>query len=407
MSKRLIPHNKKEVLDIVRGVVNDEKSIEIIGAGSKRGWGRPNKTSALVDLSKISAITLYEPQELVMTAGGGTPIEDIQAILSENQQQLAFEPPDLSILYGGIKGAGTLGGIISTNLSGPRRIQSGAARDFCLGFDAISGRGEEFKSGGRVVKNVTGFDLAKLLSGSFGTLAIMVSITIKVLPKPEKTRTALVFGLDDKQGIQALSETFQGPFEVNAAAHLPADIATNSLIPLLNNRTLSVTAVRFQGPATSVCARCQGVKALWQSYGEVKELHGCNSASLWNEIGNVGSLLNGQTDQIWRISVPPSEGANLVAKIKSVVQCKTYFDWGGGLIWLAADGKLTEVGMAIRSVLGSIGGHATLMRGSAELRLTSDVFQPQTPVLSRLTRSIKDNFDPTHVLNPSRMYEGI
>ena len=340
MSNRLIPHSKKEVLDIVRRTMNEKKSIEIIGAGSKRGWGRPHRTSALIELSEFSTISLYEPQELVMTAGAGTPIKDIQVVLEDNQQQLAFEPPDLSSLYGSIKNAGTLGGIIATNLSGSRRIQSGAARDFCLGFDAISGRGEEFKSGGRVVKNVTGFDLAKLLCGSFGTLAIMVSITIKVLPKPEKTRTALVFGLDDKRGIEALSETFQGPFEVNAAAHLPADIAKNSSLSAINGRALSVTAVRFEGPFTSVSKRCESVKALWLSYGEVEELHGCNSAGLWSEIGNVGVLLEDSTDQIWKISVAPSEGANLVAKIKIIIRCKTYFDWGGGLIWLAADGKL-------------------------------------------------------------------
>jgi glycolate oxidase FAD binding subunit len=407
MSKCLIPHVKQEVLDIVRSAVNDEKSIDVIGLGSKRLWGRPNETIELMDLSRLSQVTLYEPHELVLTADAGTPIKDIQEILAENNQQLAFEPPDLSLLYGGRKGPGTLGGIIATNLSGPRRIQSGAARDFCLGFDAISGRGDEFKSGGRVVKNVTGFDLAKLLSGSFGTLAIMVSITIKVLPISEKTRTVLIFGLDDKLGIQALSETLQGPFEVNAAAHLPTEIVENSRVSLINDRSMSVTAVRFQGPTTSVMARTEGVKNLWRSYGEVEELHSHNSAALWNEIGNVGSLLSNQTDQIWRISVPPSEGANLLVKIKHIIDCRAYFDWGGGLIWLATGGNLTEVGLVIRSALMSIGGHATLMRGSADLRLMSDVFQPQTPILSRLTKSIKDNFDPKRVLNPDRMYEGI
>ena len=407
MSKCLIPHVKQEVLDIVRAAVNDQKSIDVIGLGSKRLWGRPNETIELMDLSRLSQVTLYEPQELVLTADAGTPIKDIQEILAENNQQLAFEPPDLSLLYGGRKGPGTLGGIIATNLSGPRRIQSGAARDFCLGFDAISGRGEEFKSGGRVVKNVTGFDLAKLLSGSFGTLAIMVSITIKVLPIPEKTRTVLIFGLDDKLGIQALSETLQGPFEVNAAAQLPTEIIKNSRVSLVNDRSMSVTAVRFQGPAKSVMARTEGVKNLWRSYGEVEELHSHNSAILWNEIGNVGSLLSNKTDQIWRISLPPSEGANFLVEIRTIIDCRAYFDWGGGLIWLAAEGNLIEVGSVIRSALMSIGGHATLMRGSANLRLMSDVFQPQTPILRRLTKSIKDNFEPARVLNPDRMYEGI
>jgi len=407
VNKSLIPHTKKEVLDIIRATINDKASIEIIGAGSKRGWGRPYQTSELLDLSKLSTVTLYEPQELVMTADAGTRMEDVRQILAENHQHLAFEPPDLSLLYGGSKDTGTLGGTVAANLSGPRRIQSGAARDYCLGFVAISGRGEEFKSGGRVVKNVTGFDLSKLLSGSFGTLAAMVSVTIKVLPSPEKTRTALVFGLDDKMGIQALSETLQGPFEVNAAAHLPAGIAKNSSIARINTQGQSVTAVRLQGPAISVEKRCQGVKALWQCYEGFEELHSHNSDGLWSEIRDIGSLLNNQSNQIWRISVPPSEGADLVAKIRSDIQCKTFFDWGGGLIWLATDGKLEGVGTIIRSALRLAGGHATLLRGSSELRLTSDVFQPQEPALYRLTKSVKDNFDPGRVLNPGRMYEGI
>ena len=407
MDRTFVPDSKNEILDIIRTTINAKKSVEIMGTGSKRGWGRPNQTSELLDLSNLSAITLYEPQELVMTADAATPIQDIRHVLAENGQQLAFEPPNLSPLYGGSEDIGTIGGIIATNLSGPRRIQTGAARDFCLGFEAISGQGEEFKSGGRVVKNVTGFDLAKLLSGSFGTLAVMVSVTIKTLPRPEKTRTALVYGLDDKRGIQALSESLRGSFEVNAAAHIPAEIAEKSSVSRINGRAKSVTAVRLQGPVTSVDARCQGVQVLWKSYGEVEELHSHNSACLWKEIRDIYPLLSNQTDQIWRISASPSQGADLVAKIRTAVECKIYFDWGGGLIWLAAEGKLRGVGVIIRSALTSFGGHATLMRGSLALRLASDVFQPQAQALSRLTKSIKENFDPARVLNPGRMYEGV
>jgi len=407
VNKSLIPRNKKEVLDIVCSANSDKKSIEIIGTGSKRNWGRPGRTSELLNLSGLSTITLYEPKELVMTAGAGTLISDIRKILSDNQQHLAFEPPDLSVLYGGRKDTGTLGGIVATNLSGSRRIQSGAVRDYCLGFEAISGRGTEFKSGGRVVKNVTGFDLSKLLTGSFGTLAVMVSVTIKILPKPEKTRTVLVFGLENESGISALSEILNGPHEINAAAHLPADIVKNSTIPLVKSHLLPVTAIRLQGPPTSVEARCQGVRALWQSYGETEELHGHNSAGFWKEISEIGSLLNNQSDQIWKVLVPPSEGAKILETVRRDIKCDAYFDWGGGLIWLAADKSLDGVGSTIRAALRSIGGHATLMRGSSDLRSTTDVFQPQASENERLTKSIKENFDPIGVLNPGRMYEGI
>jgi glycolate oxidase FAD binding subunit len=407
LAKRFIPQTTQDVLNIVRAAFNDKKSLEVVGAGSKRGWGRPNKHSILMDLSKLSGITLYEPEELVLSAAAGTPMRDIHQELFKHQQQLAFEPPDFSPLFGGKVGVGTLGGAIAANLSGPRRLQAGAARDHFLGFEAISGRGKEFKSGGRVVKNVTGFDLSKLLAGSFGTLAAMVSVTVKVLPSPEKTRTVLVFGLDNKSAIQVLSETLQGSYEVNSAAHLPTDIAAKSCVSYVASAGTSVTAIRLQGPAPSVEVRCRGVRALWHSCGDIEELHSHNSATLWQEIGDIASLLNKPEDQIWRISVPPSEGPGVVARVKGQIKCDAYFDWGGGLIWLAIEGDLAQAGTLIRSALGPLGGHATLLRGRPEIRTVCDVFQPQTFELHRLTKSIKGKFDPEGVLNPGRMYEGI
>jgi glycolate oxidase FAD binding subunit len=407
MSERFIPQTPKEVLDIIRAAKAEDKSLEIIGAGSKRGWGRPIISSALMDMSKLSGITLYEPEELVLSAAAGTPMLEIQQAMAQSKQQLAFEPPDFAPLFGEEAGIGTLGGTIAANLSGPRRLQAGAARDHLLGFEAVSGRGEEFKSGGRVVKNVTGFDLSKLLAGSFGTLGAMVSVTVKVLPRAEKTRTVLVFGLDDAKAIQALSETLQSSFEVNGAAHLPANIAAKSGVSYVTSAGTSVTAVRLQGPAPSVEVRCQGVRALWQTHGEIEELHGHNSESLWQEIRDIAPLLNNPADQIWRVSVPPSAGAEVVAKIKSQLECDVYYDWGGGLIWLAAASDQAQAGDLARTAMGPLGGHATLLRGSSELRLTCDVFQPQSPELRRLTKSLKEKFDPEAMLNPGRMYEGI
>ncbi len=407
MAEIFQPQSSAEVRDIIRAAQTDKKSLEILGVGSKQGWGRPMKTSAQLDLSQMSGITLYEPEELVLSAAAGTPMTSIHQALAQHQQQLAFEPPDFSPLFGGAVGNGTLGGAIAANLSGPRRLQAGGARDHFLGFNAISGRGEEFKSGGRVVKNVTGFDLSKLLAGSFGTLAAMTSVTIKVLPAPEKTRTVLVFGLEEKTAIQALSETLQSSYEVNSAAHLPVDIVAKSSVSYIAASGRSVTAVRLQGPLPSVEVRCQGMRALWQPLGEIEELHGHNSALLWQEIRDVAPLLKTPTDQIWRLSVPPSEGAAVVANIKSQIECAAYFDWGGGLIWLAADGGLEQVGALARETIAVAGGHTTLLRGSPVLRLAEDVFQPQPPELQRLTKSLKHNFDPDGVLNPGRMYEGL
>ena len=407
MTERIVPQSNKEVLDVIRAAYEDKQSLEVVGAGSKRGWGHPVQSSALLDLSNLSGITLYEPEELVLSAAAGTSMIEIQQALDQRAQQLAFEPPDFSPLYGGKIGVGTLGGAIAANLSGPRRLQAGAARDHFLGFNAVSGRGEEFKSGGRVVKNVTGFDLSKLLAGSFGTLAVMTSVTIKVLPKPEKTRTVLVFGLDNETAIKALSDTLQGSYEVVGAAHLPAAIAAKSKVSYVGGAGNSVTAVRMQGPAPSVEVRCQAVRNLWQAYGDVEELHGHNSANLWQELRDVAPLLVNPDSQIWRLSMPPSEGAGVVQSIQSEIEGEAYFDWGGGLIWLAVDPAHENSAVIIRGSLASGGGHATLIRGSDALRNAVEVFQPQSSEIAQLTQTLKSNFDPSALLNPGRMYEGV
>ena len=407
MTKLSIPQNTHDIVEIVRNGISQNSSIEIIGAGTKRSWGRDTKTSVMVDLSNIAGITLYEPQELVLTANAGTPIEDIQEVLSHNNQQLAFEPPNWSFLFNQKPKSSTLGGVIATNLSGPRRIQSGAARDYCLGFEAVSGRGEEFKSGGRVVKNVTGFDLSKLLTGSFGTLAIITSVTIKVLPTYPKTRTVLLFGLEDKIGITALSEALRSPFEVNAASFLSTEISQNSNVECVFSSNSSITAVRLQGTSPSIDTRCESIVKLWASYGDVAVLHSKNSLTFWTEISDVSDYLNDMRDQIWRVSVAPSQGANIVAQIKANYSCKYYFDWGGGLIWLAFDPDLKEIARFLRSIVDPIGGYANLIRASSNLRREIDVFHPQEQKLYNLTRLIKENFAPSAILTPGRMYKGI
>ena len=221
--------------------------MEVVGAGSKRGYGRPIQTGHTLDLSGLSGITLYEPDELVLSAQAGTPLAEIRKALEERNQQLAFEPSDLSALYGEPEGAGTLGGLIATNLAGPRRVMAGAARDYFLGFSGVSGRGETFKSGGRVMKNVTGYDLSKLLCGSFGTLAAMSEVTLKVLPAPEKTRSVLVFGLDDAEACKAMTRALCSSYEVSGAAHLPAAVAGGSDVSYVAEAGGGVTALRSFG----------------------------------------------------------------------------------------------------------------------------------------------------------------
>src|SRR5947209_6226994 len=204
MPDSLKPSDAKAVEQAVQWALSDGKTLEIVGGGSKRGVGRPSQTDVTLDLSALTGVTLYEPEELVLSARAGTPLAEIEALLAAHGQQLAFEPMDCGAILGSAAAA-SIGGTLSANLSGPRRMKAGAARDHFLGFAAVSGRGESFKSGGRVVKNVTGYDLCKLMAGSWGTLAVLTDVTLKTLPQPETEETVLVRGLDPPQAIAAMT----------------------------------------------------------------------------------------------------------------------------------------------------------------------------------------------------------
>ena len=407
MSSVFSPDTPKDLLDCIKMACGQGEKFEIRGQGSKRGWGRPIHNCRILDLGKLSGISLYEPKELVLSAAAGTTMKSIVETLRDNDQYLAFEPPKLSSLYDGSDKCGTLGGVIATNLSGPRRLSAGAARDHLLGFEAVSGAGEYFKSGGRVVKNVTGFDLSKLLAGSFGTLAAMTSITVKVLPRPNKSRTLLVRGLENKAAIKVLSESLSLSLEVSGAAHLPIGISNKSSIPYISSDNSSVTVIRLEGHAPSVEARCKIVKKIWREYGDIEELHTHNTEKFWNEISGIVTFLDQEANKIWRISVPPSQGAELLVKLKEKLKCDAFFDWGGGLIWLSESNETKYSEKIIREAMSEQSGHATLFRASDKDRESFDVFNPQPNALMNITRKIKKNFDPHGVLNPERMYEGV
>ena len=247
MSETLKPETAEQVLDAVKWAAASESPLAVKGQGSKEGFGRAVEADCWLDLSGLTGIGCYEPNELFMTAGAATTLAEIEAALRQNNQQMAFEPADLGILLGGEGNAGTIGGAIACNLAGPRRIKVGAARDHFLGFNAVSGRGETFKSGGTVVKNVTGFDLSKLIAGSFGTLAVMTEVTFKVLPAPEKTRTVLVLGLSDQDAMKAMAKALGSSHEVSGAAHLPEAAAKGSKVSHVAGTGRSVTAFRVEG----------------------------------------------------------------------------------------------------------------------------------------------------------------
>src|SRR5579884_1061092 len=278
MTDTLKPRDHKDVEEAVRWALADEKTLEVMGQGSKRALGRPSQTDLTLDLSGLSGVTLYEPAELVLSAKAGTPLAEIEKLLAASDQQLAFEPIDYGPALGQPCGQGTIGGTVAINLSGPRRIKAGAARDHFLGMTAVTGRGETIKSGGRVVKNVTGYDLCKLFAGSWGTLAVMTDVTLKVLPKPETEASVIISGLDDVQACAAMAKAMGSPCDVSGAAHLHDHV--RSKFEDLPTSGAS-TVLRLEGFAASVRHRRETLAALMKSFGPVAVLEPAASRLLW------------------------------------------------------------------------------------------------------------------------------
>lgn len=405
----LSPATKEQVLDVVKWAAAEETPLDVVGRGSKQKYGRPSQATHALDLSRLAGIDAYEPAELYLTARPSTPLAEVRRALDTEGQMLAFEPMDLGALLGRPESqGGTLGGVVACNLAGPGRIRHGSARDHVLGFEAVSGRGEVFKSGGTVVKNVTGFDLSKLMAGSFGTLAVMTSVTLKVLPAPEKTRTVLKFVDDAEKARTAMSAALGSSHEVNAAAFLPAAVAARTTVDLVNQAGAGVVALRLEGPAASVEHRCKAVREMLSDGGaELEELHSARSKTFWQEVRDVVPFRTGDR-QVWRISVAPTDGPEVGRRLVDGLDAEVLYDWGGGLLWAAIPAREDGGHAQVRdAVMASQGGHATLIRASAQVRAQVPVFQPQPGPLFEVTKRTKQGFDPNGILNPGRMYAGV
>ncbi len=406
MSETLKPRDAEEVRALVEWAAAEGLPLELAGAGTKRGLGRPLQATRSLELAALSGVTLYEPEELVLSAKAGTRLAEIEALLAEQRQAFAFEPADLGPLYGGAAGGATIGGVLACNLSGPRRIKAGAARDHFLGVTAVNGRGELFKAGGRVVKNVTGYDLCKLLAGSYGTLAAMTDVTVKVLPAPERTRTVLVLGLADGPAIEALTAALGSEHEVSAAAHLPQAMAALSEVPAIGGAGVALSAVRVEGFPASVAHRAAALKQHLASAGEVGELSDADSAAFWRELREVRPFVRTAELCLWRLSLPPSAAAAAVARIAAALDARAYYDWGGGLVWLGVPASADAGAAVVRAALSGTGGHGTLMRAPDPVRAAVPVFEPPADALARLSARVKESFDPRRILNPGRIYAG-
>ena len=375
---------------MIRAARADGRTLEIRGGGTRLGLGRPVQADETITSRALSGVTAYTPAELVMSARAGTPMAEIEAALAANNQMLPFEPMDHRAIYA-TSGEPTIGAIAACNISGPRRVKAGAARDSLIGVRFINGLGEAIKNGGRVMKNVTGLDLVKLSCGAHGTLGLLTEVTFKLLPKPQCAGTIVLEGLDDARAVQAMSMALGSPFEVSAAAHLPGERA----------RTL----LRVEHFENSVDYRLGELTKQLSGFGAAHKLPEDEAAGVWRDVRDCSRLSDARHPAVWRVSVPAANAAAFLADIKESGALRDhFFDWGGSLVWLATD-ELPDG--AVHAAAARAKGHATLVRASDDTRARCDVFQPQGRALIDLTMRVKTSFDPDRILNPGRMYAGV
>lgn len=383
MTETVKPSSEAELAEAVAGAADP---FEIIGSATKRMIGRPVQAAQTLDLSGFSQVEAYEPEELILDIGAGARLADAEALIETRNQHLAFEPPDLSAVLGSA-GSGTVGGLVACNLSGPRRIKAGAARDHILGVRGVTGMGDVFKAGARVVKNVTGYDLPKLMTGSYGTLAALTTVILKVLPKPETEETIVIAGQDDAAAVKLMSLAMQSACEVSGAAYVPEE----------------GVYLRLEGVAPSVSyRRDQLARALGLP---VQVMAAKTSSAKWTSIRDALVFTEDLTRPLWRLSVTPSDAPGIVSRLGSWTDIRYLFDWAGGLIWLEMPASEDAGAGLVRGAVTS--GHATLIRASETERSNVDVFQPQEAALAALSARVKASFDPNHIFNPGRMYRGI
>ncbi len=403
----LKPGSEAELIDHILDAVNRRSSFAILGAGTKQSMHGP-VAAAPLSLAGLVGIPLYEPAELVMTAKPGTAMSMIDAALSAQGQHLGFEVPDYAALFGGVTGEQTLGGVLAANLAGPRRIAAGAARDHLLGFRAVNGLGEVFKSGGRVVKNVTGYDLCKLMCGSWGTLALMTEVTMKVLPRPERRITLLVAGDDCASAVRMMVSALQSPHEVSAAAWVPASLA--ALIPVSGvPGTVGVTAIRLEGTAASTAFRLEALQRLYAGRGDTMLLDDAASIDFWRAIRDAAPFAGTSPDRIlWRISLPAPAVPRLLSAVRGV---EALLDWGGGLVWLQSEAGTDSLeqrsdggGGIIRPLVNQLGGSAILFRAPTAMRLQQGTLDQPGDTMAGLIARVKSAFDPHGLFNPGRLY---
>jgi glycolate oxidase FAD binding subunit len=389
---------EETIVAAIQDAARTREPLLVQGNGTKRGMLRPVQAARTLSTAGLSGINLYAPKELIISAWAGTPLPEIEAALAQAGQHLIAEPPDLSALFGTSEKPQTLGGIVATNLSGPRRVAWGAMRDHVMGIRAVTGRAEIIRSGGRVLKNVTGLDLCKLLTGSHGTLGVITEITLKVLPAPEATGTLIIPNLDAAAAVTALSAALGSPFGVSGAAWLPAGAASSIGLDA------SATLIRIEDFAPSVTYRIARLKDQFAAANALT-LDTEASRAVWKEIRDASPLIPQPDHAVWRVSVRPSAGPGVLNTLQTH-DVTGFLDWGGGLVWLAGPAN-TATHAAVENAAKAAGGTWILLRAPDTLRGAVRVVPDEPPALARITREVKAAMDPAGILNPGRLYAGL
>jgi len=406
------PQNEKEVSNLIKKFYKSSIPIELVGTGSKKKIGKPLQCAKTLNLSKLNGIVEYLPEELYIKVKACTPIKDIEKELKKNKQQLAFEPLDFGYFLNDVSDFGSAAGQVACNISGPRRFKVGSVRDHVLGFRGVNGRGEIIKSGGVVVKNVTGYDLSKLICGSYGTLIALTEITFKVLPTPEENKSLIIHNQKLETAVDFLNKSISSSNDVSGAAILPDDSKmpgtrlniqkTFKLNDLKHEG--SITALRIEGPKSSIDNRIENlIKELKIINSSISILDVHQSEIFWNKIKSLEFFSEPKSSLI-RIIVPPSEAVPLIYQLSG--KFKYYLDWGGALIWLEVFELSEGMFQSIRKKVVKLGGYITMIKNSDYLPYVEDVFTINRERFN-ISQNIKKSFDPKRILNPGKMYTGI
>ena len=408
----IYPQNERDVANFIKKFYKSSISVELVGSGSKKKIGRLIQCAKILNLSKLNGIIEYLPEELYIKVKANTSIQQIEKELKKNKQLLAFEPIDFGYLLNGKSDFGTAAGQVACNISGPRRFKVGSVRDHILGFRGVNGKGEIIKSGGVVVKNVTGYDLSKLICGSYGTLIALTEITFKVLPAPEASKTLIIHNQKIEIAADFLNKAISSSNDISGAIFLPKDQKVSGCVMNIEKtfklndlkQEGSLIAIRIEGSKNSIDQRIKNlIDELKITNINISILEVHQSEIFWNKVKSL-EFFSSSKNNIFRIVIPPSECVNLIYQFSN--KFKYYLDWGGALIWVEAFELSEGMFESIRKKIVKIGGYVTMIKNSDYLPYVEDVFTISKDRFN-ISQNIKKSFDPKKILNPDKMYTGI